>query len=484
MRFLVKLHPEITIKSKDVRKRFIRLLESNIRLIFSQHEIPSGIQNQWDKINVHVKSDDASVQAKAESLLLKIPGIDQVLEVQESDWTDMEDIYQQVKAVWHDKLRNKSFAVRVKRKGKQAFSSTELAAWVGGGLNQHCDTGGVNLRNPDVTINLEIDRDKLILVHKRQRGLGGMPLPTQEDVLSLISGGFDSGVASYHMIRRGTKTHFVFFNLGGREHEIGVREVCHYLWKNYSSSHRVKFVAVDFEEIVADIIQNVDNGYMGVILKRMMLRAAEQVADSLRINGLVTGECLGQVSSQTLSNLHVIDQVTNKLVVRPLICSDKAEIIDCARKIGTEDFAKSMPEYCGVISIKPNVKAKLEKVLEEEANCDLTLIDKAVTAANVEDIKKLGEQTEQQIFAVEASNQLSADDVLLDIRSPAEIDIKPLEMSNCQVATIPFYKLNAEFAQLDQDKNYYLYCDRGVMSKMQALMLREKGFENVRVYRP
>lgn len=484
MRFLVKLHPEITIKSKDVRKRFIRLLESNIRLIFSQNDIPAGVQNQWDKINVQLKTEDTDICAKAENILLSIPGIDQCLQVQESDWTDKEDIYQQVKAVWQHKLQGKSFAVRVKRKGKQEFSSTELAAWVGGGLNQHCDTGGVKLKNPDVTINIEVDRDKLILVNKKTRGLGGMPLPTQEDVLSLISGGFDSGVSSYHMIRRGTKTHFVFFNLGGREHEIGVREVSHYLWKTYSASHRVKFVAVDFEEIVADIIQNVDNGYMGVILKRMMLRAAEQVADSLRINGLVTGECLGQVSSQTLSNLHVIDQVTNKLVIRPLICSDKSEIIDCARQIGTEDFAKSMPEYCGVISIKPNVKAKLDVVLEEEAKCDLSLIDKAVREANVEDIKKLGEQTEEQIVAVESKSDLSQEDVLLDIRSPAEIDHKPLDFAHPHVEQIPFYKLSSDFASLDQDKSYYLYCDRGVMSKMQALMLREKGYENVRVFRP
>lgn len=484
MRFLVKLHPEITIKSKDVRKRFIRLLESNIRLIFSQQDIAAAIQNQWDKINVHVKADDLDVCHKAESILLRIPGIDQCLQVQESQWTDMEDIYQQVKEVWHDKLEHKSFAVRVKRKGNQDFTSTELAAWVGGGLNQHCKTGGVNLKSPDVTIHLEVDRDKLILVNRKSKGLGGMPLPTQEDVLALMSGGFDSGVASYHMIRRGAKTHFVFFNLGGREHEIGVREVCHYIWKTYSASHRVKFIAVNFEDIVADILQNVENGYMGVILKRMMLRAAERVADSLRINGLVTGECLGQVSSQTLSNLHVIDQVTKKLVVRPLICSDKSEIIDCAKKIGTEDFAKSMPEYCGVISIKPNVKAPLDKVLEEEAKCDLQLIEKAVSAANVEDIKKLAEKTEQQIIAVESSNDLAEGDVLLDIRSPAEIDVRPLNISHCQVQTIPFYKLSADFASLDQSKSYFLYCDRGVMSKMQALVLRELGYENVRVYRP
>ena len=484
MRFLVKLHPEITIKSKDVRKRFIRLLESNMRLILGQNHIPSSIQNQWDKILVNVQSDDREVCAKVEFLLARIPGVDQCLVVQESEYTDLDDIYQQVKAVWQNQLKGKTFAVRVKRKGDQDFTSTEVAAYVGGGLNQFCETGGVKLKNPDVTIHLEIDRNKLILVERKFRGLGGMPLPSQEDVLSLMSGGFDSGVASYQMIRRGAKTHFCFFNLGGREHEIGVREVSHYLWKTYSPSHRVKFIAIDFEPIVADILENVESGYMGVILKRMMLRAASIAADNLQIKGLVTGECLGQVSSQTLSNLHVIDQVTDKLVVRPLICSDKADIIDVARQIGTEDFAKSMPEYCGVISIKPNVKAPLDKVLEQETKCNLALIEQVVSAANVEDIKTLGEKTEREIVAVESSSALQPGEVLLDIRAPAEREHHPLQISHCTIEAMPFYKLATDFGDLDQNRAYYLYCDRGVMSKMQALVLKERGFKNIKVYRP
>lgn len=484
MRFLVKLHPEITIKSKDVRKRFIRLLESNMRLILGQNEIPAAVQNQWDKIRVTVKSDLPEHREKTEFLLARIPGVDQCLVVQESEYSDLDDIFQQVKAVWQHQLAGKSFAVRVKRKGDQSFTSTEVAAYVGGGLNQFCQTGGVKLKNPDITIHLEIDRNKLILVERKFKGLGGMPLPSQEDALSLMSGGFDSGVASYQMIRRGAKTHYCFFNLGGKEHEIGVREVSHYLWKNYSPSHRVKFIAVDFEPIVADILENVESGYMGVILKRMMLRAASLVADNLQINGLVTGECLGQVSSQTLSNLHVIDQVTDKLVVRPLICSDKAEIIDLARKIGTEDFAKSMPEYCGVISIKPNVKAPLDKVLEQEAKCNLELIQQVVRAANVEDIKKLGEKSEREIIAVESSSDLKPGEVLLDIRAPVEREHHPLSIEHCSIEAIPFYKLATEYGVLDQSKTYYLYCDRGVMSKMQALVLKERGFNNIKVYRP
>ncbi|TMP13419.1 tRNA 4-thiouridine(8) synthase ThiI, partial [Pseudoalteromonas ruthenica] len=91
----------------------------------------------------------------------------------------------------------------------------------------------------------------------------GFPLPTQEDVLSLISGGFDSGVATYQMMRKGARTHFLFFNLGGAAHEIGVKQVSHFLWNRFSSTHKVKFITVDFEPVVAEILENVENGQMG-----------------------------------------------------------------------------------------------------------------------------------------------------------------------------------------------------------------------------
>jgi len=190
------------------------------------------------------------------------------------------------------------------------------------------------------------------------------------------------------------------------------------------------------------------------------------------------------VSSQTLTNLHVIDQVTQKLVMRPLICSDKSDIIDCARAIGTEDFAKSMPEYCGVISLKPNVKVPLEAIVEEELKCDLDLVSKAVNAANVEDIKKLAEQTEQQLEPVGSTSELPNDAIVIDVRSPAESEHNPLSVEKHEFLHIPFYNLSKEFPELDQQQRYYLYCDRGVMSKMQALLLQEKGFDNAFVFRP
>ena len=484
MKFIIKLHPEITIKSKSVRKRFTKLLESNIRLVFKQHDLSVEVRNLWDKLVLIVNQGSLAKVDQVADILTTIPGIDQSLMVDESTYTDLDDIYQQVKAYWHDKLAGRSFAVRVKRRGKQEFNSTQIAAYVGGGLNQHCETGGVNLSRPDVTINLEVENDKLFIVKQRIRCLGGMPLPTQEDVLSLMSGGFDSGVSTYQMIRRGARTHFCFFNLGGRDHEIGVKQVSYYLWKKFSSSHKVKFIAVDFEPVVAAILENVENSMMGVVLKRMMLRAAEQVATNLQIDALVTGESLGQVSSQTMTNLHVIEQATSKLVLRPLICMDKSEIIDIARQIGTEDFAKTMPEYCGVISKKPTVKAVLEKIEAEEAKIDLSVIDRVVKASNVKDIRSIAKETEEEVREVESTAALPAGAVVLDIRAPEEEESAPLELDTAEVEHLPFYKLATKFGDMDQSKEYFLYCDRGVMSKLQALLLHEHGFANVKVYRP
>jgi thiamine biosynthesis protein ThiI len=484
MKFIIRLHPEIIIKSRNVRKRFIRLLEGNIRLIFKRNNLSVEVRSSWDKLLLLVNPAAQDKQNDIIDLLQRIPGIDQILLVQESKFTDLDDICLQVKASWQTLLVGKSFVVRAKRRGSHTFSSLEASRYVGGYLNQNCDSAGVNLSNPDVTIEFEVDGDTLIQSHWRIKCLGGMPLPTQEDILSLVSGGYDSGVATYQMIRRGARTHYCFFNLGGREHEIGVKQVSYYLWKRYSESHKVKFVAVDFAPVVADIVENVENSQMGVVLKRMMVRAASKVADKLDIRALVTGESLGQVSSQTLTNLSVIDKATEKLILRPLICMDKLEIIDLAKKIGTEEFAKVMPEYCGVISNKPTIKADLCKIEDEENKLDFSILERAVAASKMRDIRSIAEETEQETQVVASVDVLPSDCVLIDIRSAEEHDEKPLVLAHVNVQHIPFYKLTSQFPLLDNDKAYFLYCDRGVMSQLQALLLHEQGYNKVQVYRP
>ena len=484
MKFIVKLHPEITIKSSSVRKRFTRLLESNIRVVFKHRDVDAAIKNSWDKLEIRPRNQEPEHIERMRVALGNIPGIEQCLEVCESEYTDFDDIYQQVSKVWGPRLEGKTFAVRVKRRGKHEFKSIDVARYVGGGLNQNFPSGGVSLHHPDIEIQLEVDKDRLLMIEDRFKGLGGMPLPTQEDVLSLISGGFDSSVASFEFIRRGAKTHYCFFNLGGRDHEIGVRQICYYLWQKYSLSHRVKFISVDFAPVVNDIVENCESGYMGVVLKRMMLRAAEIVADNLQIKALITGECVGQVASQTLTNLHVIDQVTDKLVLRPLICMDKSEIIKRAREIGTGDLSETIPEYCGVISRSPNVKASLEKTIEEEQKLNLGLIEQVVRESNVLDIRNINQVFGEEAKEIEVISSLPENAVVLDIRAPEEEDANPLELDNVEVKHVPFYKLERVFPEMDKDVQYYLYCDRGVMSKYHTLLLHERGYQNVHLYQP
>ena len=482
MKFIIKLFPEITIKSQSVRLRFIKILTGNIRNVLKPFDETLAVVRHWD--NIEVRARDESQRAAIVAELTRIPGIHHVLAVEDRPYTDVHNIFEQALEMNRERIEGKTFCVRVKRRGKHEFSSQDVERYVGGGLNQHVASAQVQLNRPEVTVNLEIEDDKLVLVTARYEGIGGYPIGTQEDVLSLISGGFDSGVSSYMLMRRGCRVHYCFFNLGGAAHEIGVRQVAHYLWKRYGSSHRVRFVAINFEPVVGEILEKVDDGQMGVVLKRMMVRAASQIAERYGVQALVTGEALGQVSSQTLTNLRLIDNASDTLILRPLISHDKEHIIKIAREIGTEDFARTMPEYCGVISKSPTVKAVKTKIEAEEQHFDFAILDRMVEQATNVDIREIAERTEEEVVEVETVASFSANDVVLDIRSNDEQEARPLELDSVAVKSMPFYKLGTQFGDLDQSKTWLLYCERGVMSRLQALYLHEQGFKNVKVYRP
>lgn len=481
MKFIIKLFPEITIKSQSVRIRFIKILTSNIRNVLKTVGDDITVVRNWD--NIIVVSKDESKSADVCDALTRIPGIHHFLQVEEHSYTDLHNIFEQTFAAFSHLVENKTFCVRAKRRGKHSFTSNEVERYVGGGFNQHVESAKVKLTRPDVTINLEIEDDKLILVNARYEGIGGFPIGTQEDVLSLISGGYDSGVSSYMLMRRGSRVHYCFFNLGGSAHEIGVKQVAHYLWNRFGRSHKVHFVAVDFEPVVAEILEKVEDGQMGVVLKRMMVRAASKVAERYGVQAIVTGEALGQVSSQTLTNLRLIDNATDTLILRPLITHDKENIINIARQIGTEDFARTMPEFCGVISKSPTVKAIKAKIEAEEEKFDFSILEHVVENAKNMDIRRIAEETVQQVTEVEMVSEFGDNDVILDIRSPEEQETSPLALEGVQVKEVPFYKLSTQFGDLPKEKTYLLYCDRGMMSRLQALYLREQGFDNVKVYR-
>src|SRR5690606_23962054 len=177
---------------------------------------------------------------------------------------------------------------------------------------------------------------------------------------------------------------------------------------------------------------------------RMMLRAAEQVAESLEIPALVTGESVAQVSSQTLLNLNVIDRATNMLVLRPLSTMDKGEIIDISRRIGTETFAASMPEYCGVTSVNPTTRAKLARAEAEEDNFDMAILQRAIDERIAQNIDEIVNDLNADL-SVPVVAEVSADQVIIDIRHPDEEEARPLKVLDVTIEKIPFYSLNKQF---------------------------------------
>lgn len=485
MLFVVRFFPEIIIKTRPVRKRFIKILRRNVRTLVTRIDENADVRGDWDILEVETSTRDPALNDRVYDCLLNTPGIDTVMEADSTPLADFGDILQRAIAIHCDALRGRTFAVRCKRQGHHDFNSVDVERHVGAGLIRKCEPAGVRLKEPEVEVRLEIRRNTLYMVRRSARGLGGYPLGTQEPVLSLISGGFDSAVATFQCIRRGLMTHYLFFNLGGREHELAVKEVAVYLWMRYGASQRVRFITVPFEGVVEEILTQVDNSHMGVVLKRMMLRAADRVAESMDIDALVTGESIAQVSSQTLPNLALIDSVTDRLVLRPLATTDKQDIIDQARRIGTEEFSRNVPEYCGVISIKPTTRARRHRVEAEEARMDMAVLDRAVTDMEIQRIDRVVETLDEKTAQPEEYSEVPSGAVVLDIRHPDEQDLQPLAVNGgAELHSLPFYQLRTQFAGLDQERQYLLYCDKGIMSRLQASHLRDAGYANVAVYRP
>jgi thiamine biosynthesis protein ThiI len=481
MHFIVKLFPEITIKSPPVRKRMTRQLRDNLRKLLVSIDPAVQLQQDWEKIQVVGPADD-ELTRQVVDLLGRTPGIAKFARVQRYPLGDFDDVVEKTLIFWRNRLDNKSFAVRVKRVGEHGFKSSDVERYVGAALLRWCGTARVYLKRPDVTVRLEIRHNELYVIQAVYPGLGGFPLGTQDAVISLLSGGFDSSVASYLTIKRGLCTHYLFFNLGGRNHEVGVKQVASYLWQKYASSHPVHFITIPFAGVVEEILTRVGNAEMGVVLKRMMLRVASEVARELKIDALVTGESVAQVSSQTLANLAVIDAVTDALVLRPLITADKGDIIDIARAIGVEDFAANMPEYCGVISVRPTTRATGQKVAHEEEKFDFSVLEHALAHARVQTIDEVLNDT--GTIPVDTFESPPPDSVILDIRHPDEVCSRPLNVPEAEVELMPFYTLQGRFRELKQASRYVLYCDRGAMSQLHAEHLIEQGFCNVGVYRP
>ncbi len=486
MKYIIKISPEITIKSKPVRKRAFLMLKNNIGKHFDFENL--DIELSWNRDMILLNSMESDI--KIRNILKNISWIAYFQEVEsfkllEKEEEIFDDIFTKTKQFYLGKIENKTFAVRIKRSWSHNFTSIDLERYIWWGLLKYSINSKVKLKNPDITVKLEVKNNKYFIIKERIEGIWGYPIWFQEKIISLISWWFDSWVSTFSMMKRWCLVDYLFFNLWWSAHELWVKQVSYYLWKTFGVPHKkARFITVPFEETIKELLTKVNHKYRGVLLKRYMLKVASMVS-KWNYYAIVKWDSLWQVSSQTLKNMHVIDKASDNLVLRPLISYNKQEIIDISKRLWTYDFACNMPEYCWVISDKPTTWAKLEKVLKEEANIEDSILISAFENRKVEFVKDMlwscMENSEDDIEIVVLPWEW---EIVIDVRESEKIKKSPLVLNNVNVLDIPFFDINHSFKNLDQDKIYLFYCDKWVLSKLHALYLREKGFFNIKVFRP
>ena len=374
-------YSEIALKGRASRRRMENLLVNNIIDALKSNGIRG--KRVWVKeARVWVCCFDSEDEASyAAQHVTRVMGIVSASPVVEYVFDSLEHLVELGRRFFAERVKGKIFAVRAHRVGEHDFTSKDVEKLLGEALLKE-GARGVNLENPEYEAFVEVRWGQVYFYDKIIPGPGGLPVGSEGTVLALFSGGIDSPVASWMILKRGCRVHLLFFNIGGEPHLKGARKVAEVLAKKWFYGYKPKLYVVDIRPIIPFIAEKVPEHYRIIILRRTMMRVAEKLAWKIGAEALVTGESLGQVASQTLRNLRVIDDAIDILVLRPLIGFDKQEIVDMAMKIGTYEESKKLEEYCTLGIRKPTTRANLEeaRIYEEQLGLE-PLIDKLVEAA-------------------------------------------------------------------------------------------------------
>jgi tRNA uracil 4-sulfurtransferase len=299
------------------------------------------------------------------------------------------------RAAWDEvePLQFANFAVRAKRSDKQfPHTSMEIDSTIGRYLLDNLHERGrdvrVKLTDPELTCYVEITPGPALVYARRIPGTGGLPANTAGRMMCLLSGGYDSAVAAYHMMKRGAHLSFAhFYGTGARPGESSLHVASELVRRLVPYQFHAKLYRVPFEAIQREIVRYAPENYRVLLYRRMMLRIAEVLAKGARSLALVTGDSLGQVASQTLRNLIAVETAARMPVFRPLIGTDKMEILATARKIGTyETSSEPFHDCCPAFMPRtPALYASAEELDEAESKLDIrALIAQGVRETSVE----------------------------------------------------------------------------------------------------
>ena len=463
-KIIVRYSSEVALKGHRAKNELIRTLTKNILKQTKIHDPDIQIIKRFNYLEIQTL-----YHKEVLSILKRTFGIGSISLILAETTAELDGIVSLGKTVFKDIVKDKTFAVVVKRTGSKELNSQALREKLGTALLSY--SKGVDLKKPQQEVRVDWINGTTYLSLSRIKGQGGFPSGSQGVVVVLISGGFDSCVAAWMLMKRGVLCHLVFCNLAGKAYQRLVLQISKVLMDQWGAKGEQKFVTIDFNKVLKDIIENVKDNYKQVILKRKMFKTAEYFAKELQADAIVTGESLSQVSSQTLKNLRAIEAATSVLVLRPLIGMDKQEIIDLSYKIGTGFLSERIKERCNITNTLPVLAASIRETQVQEDKTNLNIFHKSLKSSEIFDLNKieLKKVREDSLFKVE----ITENDHLIDCQP------KHLHKAHHFIGAshIEFDKIQTQFKSLDPKKSYLIYCTYGTQSAMAAEYLQQMGLE-------
>ena len=371
---------ELTTKKAN-RNLFIKTLYDNILEKLKDYQV----KITKDRVRMFIETTDNIDEIV--NILSNIPGIHGIVIAYKVD-TNTEEI----KAKTLDIVKTinfKTFKVETKRSNKNfPIPSMEFNQIIGRLLLKNIPNIKVDVHNPDYLLKIEI-RDKYTYIYSKEiNGLGGYPIGVAGKGLLMLSGGIDSPVAGYLAMKRGIKLECIYFESPPHTSIQAKNKVQKLVTKLNNYQSNITLHVINFTKIQEAIYQNINPNYMITIMRRMMYRISTKVAEKNNCLAIINGESVGQVASQTLTSMQVINNVTSYPIIRPLACYDKLDIIDISKKIDTYETSILPYEDCCTIFLPkhPVINPSLDKTIEYEKNIDYEeLIEEAIN--NMENIK-------------------------------------------------------------------------------------------------
>jgi tRNA uracil 4-sulfurtransferase len=458
---MLRLTGEITTKGRRTRSRFQKRLVENVRDALESSGASCRLRSDWSRL--YVRSD-----LPADRPLAHVFGIGTFSPLEAECGAELDEIVEVGRRTFGGRVAGRAFAVRARRAGQHPFSSQDVMRELGAALGT---AARVDLSHPEVEVFVEVRDERALLYSSRLAGAGGLPLGVEGRAVCLLSGGFDSAVAAWMMLRRGVALDYVFCNLGGEAYQRMVLEVAEVLAARWSFGTRPTLLALDFHSVVSELRRAFRPAFQQIALKREMYRAASSIGRRLGADAIVTGEAVGQVSSQTLANLRAIDDASSLPVLRPLVGMDKEEIIARSRRIGTYDLSSRVREYCSISTGRPATAASPETVLREEQSLDAEVLARSLREAKLFDLRALD------------MNRVAAESVFVSAvpEDAVVVDTRPLASYRGWhwkgAEHREYFDLLSEYRDLGRDRTYVLYCEFGLKSARLAELMQEAGYE-------